>query len=355
MMDLTKFYDNVSLINTVNEIDYLNEYYKTNFQKYNDFEELISPIYHIVKKNSLLLKEIKKQFINNKALQPGVLSEINIFTTVAHVLGITQFLTEDNQYIGENEEFELRLVGNLGHTHETEIHDIILIDKLNNKTYACEIKEHLARATDKDLKYDENGRLYRGARQTIDLSKIQDFIDYYNQNITVFGHFGHNFPISAEHCTALFLDYFKNIDYIFTYLKDKLLVMPKNQDLFTKIYSFKGSEVRGTNGKNKSNIFTPKYFERTIAPFIIKETDKTYTFKYDGKTGIVPVIGRGKSVVSSYNIPYGFKFAVSDVVEKTENSITVLKSKIKQLNPNISIHIKLNADYDEIKKLVLGG
>jgi hypothetical protein len=134
-----------------------------------------------------------------------------------------------------------------------------------------------------------------------------------------------------------------------------LVVIPHDANILMQLYSLKGSEIRGTGGKNPVNVFTPKYLERILAPFIVNETATEYTLIYgNSEDKIHPKKGRGRTDITRFTIPYGFMFRVADIIEKTENTITIPKNKIKQLNANISVHIQLSSDYERIKKIVLG-
>lgn len=355
-MKLEKFYNYTSLIHSENEIKYLNNYYKQHFTKETSFSSFFAPIKKIAEKNPLIVKEIEKQFNQQKGLQGGILSEINIFSTVAQLMNITSFIDNNNQYQGENNNWSIILQGNLGHNNHDNAYDLLITDKTQKKTYLCEIKEPLARATDGDVRYDENGRIYKTSRQNIDLSAIQGFIDYYNKNITIFSHLGHNYQLKSSDCKALFINYFKNIDYVFTYAQDMLIVIPNDVQILSKVYSLKGSEIRGTGGKNPVNVFTPKYLNKTLKPFIIEETAENYTLSIGSHANeIHPVKGRGRSDITRYTIPYGFIVKTNDIIKQTETSIIVPKNKIKQLNANLSVHIHLLSDYEQIKNIILGG
>lgn len=354
-MQIKNFYNHVSLIHSANEIEKLNSYYKQHFMDVEDFSSFIKPIESLVEKNPLILIEMKKQFQKQKGLQGGILSEINIFSTIAQVLDITNFSSVENQYSGENEHWLIVLQGNLAHGRQNGDHDLMIMDKINHKTYSGEIKEPLARAGEGDVRYDEEGRIYKTARQQIDLDSIKGFIEYYNNNVTIFSHMGHNYKLQPADCKALFFNYFEGIDYVFTYAKDMLVVIPNDPIILSKVYSLKGSEIRGTGGKNPVAVFTPKYLEKTLRPFILAETKDTYTLVIgSAENEIHATHGRGRADITTYNIPYGFKIRAADITEKTENSITIPKNKIKQLNANISVHIQLSSDYELIKNIVLG-
>lgn len=354
-MKIKNFYNHTNLIHSAAEIDQINDYYKQHFGDTEDFETFITPIASLVDKNPLIRMELHKQFIRQKGLQGGILTEINIFTTVANLLDISYLTSHDNQYFGENDNWSIMLQGNLAHGSQNGDHDLVIVDKINQKTYSGEIKEPLARATDGDVRYDEEGRIYKTARQQIDLDAIKGFIEYYNNNVTIFSHMGHNYKLNPTDCEALFLNYFKDIDYIFTYVKDMLIVIPNNSAILSKVYSLKGSEIRGTGGKNPVAVFTPKYLEKTLQPFIITETTDNYTLVLGtANDEIHAVTGRGRADVTRYTIPYGFMFRAADVIEKTADSVTIPKNKIKQLNANLSVHIQLSSDYERIKNIVLG-
>ena len=104
-----------------------------------------------------------------------------------------------------------------------------------------------------DWNYDEDGHLCPTSRAKPEkIALYQPIADAYNKRMTVFEHIGHNIPLTSEMVKDVIEDYFKNIDYIFTYDEKTsyLLIIPHNSDLFNLIYTSKGSEIRGVSGKN---------------------------------------------------------------------------------------------------------
>lgn len=349
MLDLKKFYNNIKLVYTKNEIEQLNSIYVKNYSQVSSFEELKEKFSNIL--HPMIEFEFHKQFDAQKGIQGGVLVELSIFATIAQIFNIYNFIFKNGKYICENNEYIFTLQGNDGHGGITNGHDLIIFDKAQNKSYDCEIKEPFARLNEKDFLYDEQGHLCKSSRATeIEIAPYMNVIHAFNQHTNVFEHIGHNIPLDNNIVADIIDNYFSNIDYLFTYQNDYLVVIPKNKELFIKIYDSNGSEIRGTNGKNLKSIFTPVYAKNTFIKYLINEDEKYYYFDINA---FEKSNGR-QSASHRYKLKEGFAIKGTDA-EINNGILKCEKKKIKQNSPLVSPKMKLISKYDDIKKIILEG
>ncbi len=351
-MDITNFYNNNDLVYSTQEINYLNQYYKMNYNKYNSYSDFVAPISALLDKNIFVQAEFYKQYLVQKAIQPGFLVELNIAATIAKILKLQPVQGLD-LYTYANSKYKIEMSGNLGKSSGT-IHDLILTDLSTKQIYQCEIKDQIARAGEMDLRYTEEGKLYK-APKAKNIEGFQFFIDAFNATHSVFDYVGTNYQIKdLDNCGIVVQKYFDNVDILFTYLDDKMVTIPfifLSNAQIVKLFSFQNSEIRTLNGKNAVNIYTPHYFATMIRDksFLISEDATTYIFD---ATMLKPCVGRGKNEITKYIIPYGFSIKAKDV-HIVDNNLIVKKNKVKQNNANISIHIALAQNYEDIKTLVV--
>lgn len=353
MLNLEKFYQNTKLVHTKNEIEIFNDIYTNNYTNVKDWEELCSLFPSNI--HPIILHEFQKQYKNKKGIQGGILVELVILATIAQVFNIDTYNFINNTYMYENNEYRFVLQGNMGHGQDIKEtgNDLIIFDKINNKSYNCEIKEPFARVAEMDWAYDENGHLCATQRANKEKVKLyQPIADAYNKSMTVFQHIGHNFPLTSDMVKDVIEDYFKQVDYIFTYDEKTcyLLVIPNDPNVFNLIYTSKGSEIRGTNGKNLKSIFTKKYCAKILNKYLIKEENGYYYFHV---IDFQEAAAR-QSTGSRYKLIEGFAIKSKDAI--IEDGI--LKCKIKDFKQNsavISPKIHLISDYDQIKHIILKG
>lgn len=349
MLDLNKFYNNIKLIYNKNEIEQLNNIYVKNYSKTSSFEELKRKFSNTL--HPIIEFEFHKQFDVHKGIQGGVLVELSILATIAKIFNINTFRFENNKYIYENNQYIFTLQGNDGHGGITNGHDLIIFDKIENKNYDCEIKEPFARLNEKDFLYDEQGHLCKSNRAIeTEIAPYMNIINTFNQHTNVFEHIGHNIPLNSNMVADIIDNYFSNIDYLFTYQNDYLIIIPKNKKIFAKIYDSNNSEIRGTNGKNLKSIFTPIYAKNTFAKYLINEDKEYYYFNINA---FEKSKGR-QSANYRYKLKEGFAIKEEDT-EINNEILKCKKKKIKQNSPLISPKIKLISKYDDIKKIVLEG
>lgn len=353
MLNLSQFYSNVKLIHTKAEIDRFNDIYVANYTKVQSFEELRSKF--PTNLHPIVEHEYQKQYNAQKGIQGGVIVELVVLATIAKVLNMDSFSYENGQYIYENDEYRFVSQGNAGHGQNTNKagNDIFVLEKDTNKTFNCEVKEPFARLEEMDWYYDEDGHLCPSPRADKDkLPLFQPIANAYNKRTNVFEHIGHNFPLTPEMVQDVIEDYFKNIDYIFTYDEKTayLLVIPHNSELFHLIYTNKGSEIRGVSGKNLKSVFTKQYCKKVLDKHLIKEEKGYYYFNLDDFI----IAASRQSNGCRYKLIEGFTIKSSDAI--IENNILKCKTNgFKQNSAVISPKMKLIASYDKIKQIILEG
>lgn len=348
MLDLNIFYNNVKLIHSKEEIDNFNTIYVNNYIKAKTFEDLIDKFPKNL--HPIIAHEFKKQYELKIGIQGGVLVELTILATVAKLFNIENFKFENSKYTYENDKYSFVLQGNSGHGGITEGNDLIITDKINNKKYNCEIKEPFARLNEKDFLYDEEGHLCKTSRTSDEeFKKFLPIIQAYNNTTSVFQHIGHNFPLGTELVSEIIDNYFDNVDYLFTYVDNYLLVLPKDKSLFSKIYTNNGSEIRGTNGKNLKNVFTPVYAKKVLSKYLICEDNQYYYFNAQSFT----CVNSRESAGHRYKFKEGF--AIKGDVTIKDNILKCKKNQFKQNSPLVSPKIKLISNYNDIKTIVLQG
>ena len=339
------FYQNNDLVLTQKEINILENHFtlNNNIQNWDDFKR---PVKNLLEKSFPVYEYYKTQFETNLGLQGGKILEIVIGETLANILN-AKYISKN---VFENENYKITLTGDNGKSSGT-VYDIEILEKDGGFVYIGEIKDTIARCGEADLKYDEQGHLFPAPRSTRWDDSWFPVLNAFNENTSMFNIFGHNFQISQykDACAAVTNNYFSGVDYLFTYKNDKLITIPMNNfDVIKTLFSFSGSEIR-SSGKNPVNVFTPKYLEEQIlsSKYFISKDENSYTMD---SSILTEKTGRGGGTSSRYGFIPGF-IVRKDGVIFDENICIIPKNNIKQLNSNISVHIKLDMGYDEIKEI----
>ena len=346
---ITNFYKNNNLILTQKEIKILENHFKDELNKHDCWEAFSFPVLDILNKSIPITNYYKNQYKNNIGLQSGKLLEIVVGETLSVIFGTNY--TSNNNF--ENEKYLITLIGDEG-KNSGKSGDIIIFDKEFNHKYIGEIKDQIARPGDCDLKYDEEGHLYPSPNSRNWNEEWRPIVDSFNANNSIFNLFGHNYSISEhkEICENITHNYFSGVDFLFTCKEDYLVTIPTNNfNMISSIFSFQGSEIRST-GKNTVKPFTEKYMKNTIlnSEYFIEETSDTYRMKIN----VFPSLnnkGRNGGTSSKYTFIPGFKVEKDKVTFNENGECIIIKSGIKQINPNISVHITINESYENIKKI----
>jgi hypothetical protein len=116
------------------------------------------------------------------------------------------------------------------------------------------------------------------------------------------------------------------------------------------LYDSNKSEIRGVNGKNLKVIFTPIYAKKILNKYLIKEDKDYYYFNLNS---FIEANSR-QSSGSRFKLIEGFAIKSEDAIIEN-NILKCQKNKFKQNSPLVSPKIKLIADYNKIKQIILEG
>ena len=381
---LKKIYDNKEkCFLTKKEIKYVEEYYKKNhlnFEVFMDFVQSDSNFDAILTKvkNTAIYSIIEKQFKDKEALQPGMLTESVIVKTLAKLLNLRSFRDLSNsgfdsipivcasmvrskaetlsaaRYIYFNKQDEEMFIFQYGNP---KCNDASIIIKLHE--IVIEIKDMPALLGDKDLIYDDDGKIII----TEEISKIPVYIEIiedFNSKTNIIEQVGSNyslFPIGEDldKRNSFFNDFFKlsETDIFITMKKDELIAIRKEDinyifDNGEPLVSTKGSEIR-TTGKNHLPVFTHSYLDLVLNEYDINVIDNIcYVSKKNNKVQGYKK-ARGKDVVSRFGLNNSFYVKVENVSENEDFYIFSLKD-ILQNKSGISVHIDIKKSKKFIKQ-----
>lgn len=325
------------LIYTIQEIEFLNNYFKQNCNLLEE-KEFVEGVLTLINRTPAMYNGFISSYIRGKYLQPGYLTEINICATLAKKFELTydENVNETNlrhQY--SNGKIYLKEYGGCN------MADIQLIDNKGNITI-IEVKEPLSLGGDYDLGITEEGKLFPKIAANRDFPEAaQMILNEFNATDSIFNHLGHNIPLSNINYLRNVLDSYlksKQIDYIATYSKDnKLLYFPATQ--IDDHVNFKGSEIR-TAGKNKVNVYTPTVFKKAMEEIgCIIDSNGVVAIP---KNAISFRKARGSNGnITGIKINSIFYFEIKDIIKEDNEFYYANINKGKQLKQSISIHLNL--------------
>ena len=243
----------MKLIYTVQEVKFLNNYFKMNSEK--SEEEFLSGVLHLLNRSPAMYQGFISSYKSGKYLQPGYLTEINVCATLAAMFNLyyDETINEVNlrhQY-SDGEGNYLKEYGGCG------MSDIYLITAAGAVT-TIEVKEPLSLGGDYDLGITEEGKLFPKIAANREFPEsAQKILNEFNAVDSIFNHLGHNIKLSnTSYLNDILNSYLgdKNIDYIATYSEatNSLLYFPVTE--LHEHVSFEDSEIR-TAGKNKVNVY----------------------------------------------------------------------------------------------------
>lgn len=349
-MDIKNFYQNNDLILTTKEISILEQNFKNN-NAILDWKKFIQPVEQILNKSKAVTDYYFNQFDSALGLQGGKILEIVIADTLAKMFHL---IYNDTDCFYQGEQYDLFLTGEFG-KGTGDVKDIKIYDKKNCINYIGEVKDTFSRV-ECDLKYDENGHLFPTPQNRSWNKNFQPILDSFNSTTTLFNIFGHNYKIDhfKQECLNIVYNYFQNTDFLFTIKEDKLVTVPiKQLTVDNNIFSIKGSEIR-SSGKNTVKIFTPIYFQQIIKNLneYISEDDEAYIMN---ASVLKERTGRGGGTSSKYNLFSGFKVKKDSVDFFDTDKCKIYKKGILQLNANISAHLHIDLNYQEIINMFVKG
>lgn len=315
--------------------------------------------------------EISKQLQNKKALQRGVLWECNICQTVANMLGMNCFCDLE---IIESLPIELERtlykiqekVGKPRYVYykkgctesvlyqcgsPTSVGDALLIS--GDTELILEIKNVPALFADKDLVYNEEGKLTITTELEQQYPYFIEPIKQFNKETTIFDDFGVNYRIletmthqeTSNIIDKIFLTTLVDI-VLTTDKQDKLVAFTEKQMKTPNLIDYAKSEIR-TTGKNHQKVFTPEYLDKVLLDKGISDINGICRISKENNKIIGLKKGRGTNKISRLKLNHCFFVPIKDV-EESLDSYTFKKQKIKQSKSGISIHINLQKTKEEI-------
>lgn len=372
---------NSALIFSESDIKRFNKFFKNSIKFNGEFEKYFEVHKDFIGSISRLKSgkcEMEKQYNQNKALQPGILSECNYIETLAKIFKLNKCLDFDRTPINKVP-IECREFLNSGYQTFSAARYLyynprnlnvflfqygnpangdaeIIID--GNKV-RLEFKERNAKAGEYDITglYNESGKLLISDDFKNNTPEYIPFIDKFNSETSVIEQIGHNYNNFDDETKILsIMEYFSrhNIDAIVSSTSDnELIVLTPDCVKFElpdgrKIITTENSEIR-ICGRNYGRVFTTKFFNNTLKQMkAIQIENDIYEVQLDNDF-IEIVNGRGTNFPSRVKFNKVFFVDISNAKLK-DNTIRFNINDIKQLKPSISMHIKINASKSELKE-----
>lgn len=380
---LEKIYsNNTDLILSNDDIKKISDFYKETLINVNEEFDFCMKKYEDELKALKKLKsgtyEIKKQYNQKKALQPGILSECNYIETLAKLFGLNKCIDLDTRPINSIpvECAAFFRSGRLTYScarylyYNSKNTDIFLFQYgnpaagdaeivINNNNIRLEFKESNAKAGEYDITglYDENGKLLISNSFKENTPELIPFIEQFNEETNVIEQLGHNYNAFDE-ATKLdsIQEYFlrHNIDVLVTSTSDNSLIALTPDCLKVelpdgkKFISTDNSEIR-TSGRNHGKIFTNELFDDTLRLLNVEIVgDNKYKINLNQKM-VEIVNARGTKTPSRVKFRNIF-FVDINTAEIENGHVIFSRCDVRQLKPSISMHIKVNATKEALQE-----
>lgn len=381
--DLIKkvYNENSDLI--VNEIDIkkLNDFFRSSMEYEEQFDEFFEQNKQSLSEISKLKSgkyEMEKQYKEGKALQPGILSECNYVETLAKIFNLNKCLDFDRTPINKIP-LECRQYLNSGYQTFSAARYLYYNPKNTNififqygnpangdaeiiikgNKVRLEFKERNAKTGEYDITglYDENGKLLISDDFKNKTPEYIPFIEKFNNETNVIDYIGHNYSDFDEETKILsIMEYFTrhDIDAIVSSTSDNELIVLTPECIQVelpdgrKIITTENSEIR-TSGRNQTKIFTMECFKKVLNLMNAEKIDETH-YKVDINNEYVEkATGRGTNKLSRIKFNKVFYIDIDQAVLDDHYVIFDIDD-VKQLKPSISMHIKINANKQQLKE-----
>lgn len=323
--------------------------------------------------------EIEKQYKQQKALQPGILSECNYVETLAKVFNLNKCLDFDRTPMNQVP-IECRNYLNSGYQtfsaarylyYSTKRPEIFIFQYGNPANGDAEIiikgtkvrlefKERHAKAGEYDITglYDNFGKLLISDDFRKNTPEYIPLIEKFNSETNVIEQIGHNYNNFGENIKEKsVLEYFNrhNIDVILSSTSsDELIALTPDCVKKTlpdgrKIITTENSEIR-TSGRNHRKVFTMDLFMSFLEQLhATRVSDTKYEVTIDNE--LVEIVnGRGTSKPSRIKFNKIFFISINNALI-LDNKVVFDINDVEQLKPSISMHIKINANKEELKNI----
>lgn len=236
---------------------------------------------------------------------------------------------------------------------------------INGQECKIEIKDMPALLMDKDLIYDENGKIIITDEIKNNYPEYVKYIQEFNSKTSMIDKMGSNYKLFDDGDTKAigfvksFLDS-SDIDIIMTATnKDELIgLTPKLIDYTfsdnTPLITVTGSEIRTTGKNSLANAFTPQYLNKILNEKDIAIENGMCRVKANSKKVIGWIHGRGKDkdTATRFKISNAF-FVKSDDIIVEDGYVKFPKEKIRQSKGGISLHISVKHTKKEIGNVIL--
>ena len=383
---INKVYENNSnLVLSEDDIRKLNKFFKESIQFDEDFDKYFlehqEELSGITKLKSGKY-EMEKQYKNNKALQPGILSECNYIETLAKIFKLNKCLDFDRTPINKVP-LECRKYLEPGYQSFSAARYLYYSSKqpnififqygnpangdaeiiIDGNKIRLEFKERNAKAGEYDITglYDDSGKLLISKEFKQKTPEYIPFIEKFNKETNVIEQIGHNYNnFDEETKRRSIMEYFlrHNIDMIVSSTKDNELILLTpgcvNCELSNgkKIITTDNSEIR-ISGRNYTKVFTANLFEETLFKIgAIKLDNDQYEVSLDNE--LVEIVnGRGTNIPSRVKFNKIF-FVDIKTAKLCDGKVYFSYYDVKQLKPSISMHIGINATKEELKNFFKG-
>ena len=230
---------------------------------------------------------------------------------------------------------------------------------INGNKVRIEFKERNAKAGEYDITglYNDEGELLISDDFRKNTPEYIPLIEKFNSETNVIEQIGHNYNNFDDETKVMsIMEYFArhDIDVIVssTIDNDLIVLTPECVKIELpdgrRIITTENSEIR-TSGRNHRKIFTMDLFEKVLKNMnAIKISDNEYEVSLNND--LVEIVnGRGTSTPS--RVKFNKVFFVDIKNAKIENDkITFNINNVEQLKPSISMHIKINANKNELKQ-----
>lgn len=377
----TIYNNNSDLILSENDIKRLNNFFKEVDQFNKEFETFLEENSEKTKGISKLKSgkyEMEKQYNQNKALQPGILSECNYVETLAKVFNLNKCLDFDRTPMNQVP-IECRNYLNSGYQtfsaarylyYSTKNPDIFIFQYgnpangdaeiiINGNKVRLEFKERNAKAGEYDITglYDDKGKLLISDDFRKNTPEYIPFIEKFNSETNVIEQIGHNYnDFDDETKISSVMEYFArhDIDAIVSSTSDNELVVLTPECVKIelpdgrRIITTENSEIR-TSGRNHRKVFTKDLFMKVLDQMKAVEIGPNkYEVSLDND--LVEIVnGRGTNIPSRIKFNKVF-FVDINLAKIDDNKVVFDINDVEQLKPSISMHIKINASKDELKE-----
>lgn len=345
----------------------IEDFFNDNSKEFNKISKLKSGKY-----------EIEKQFIQKKALQPGILSECNYIETLAKIFKLNKCLDFDRTPINKVP-IECRKYLNSGYQtfsaarylyYSTKNSNIFIFQYgnpangdaeiiIDGNKIRIEFKERNAKAGEYDITglYNDQGKLLISDDFRKNTPEYIPLIEKFNRETSVIEQIGHNYNnFDDETKDMSIMEYFSrhHIDVIISSTSDNDLIVltpecvKKELPNGRRIITTESSEIR-TSGRNHRKVFTKALFEKILKNMNAIQIDEK-NYEVSLKNDLVEIVN-GRGTKNPSRVKLNKLFFVDIKNAKIENDRIIFNiDNVEQLKPSISMHIKINATKSELKQ-----